>query len=553
MMIFAALLVVATLVAMASGRVPPVMALGSAIAVAAIVGIAPPNELFAGLSNGGVITVAGMLVIAQGVIYTGVVSRVTWRVLSGVTTAQQTLARLIAPLGVLSASINTTPIVAMLIPAMQELQQTRGIPARQVLLPIAHATTLAGSVTLIGTSSNLLIAGIASSAGVDVGLFDFAPIALPVALVGWVVLLITAPRMFTAGDTIGAKAKNWRAEIKVAPGANAIGRTAATIGVESTQEFELLGVRRSGVVLEPTTPIEAGDTLVFRTTRTGVTALWGSPRFGLAANRLYAASVASGFNGTIRELGAEGDMTVIAARTDKPLRDSPAHAGQTCFVTTDDLKSLEDSSSVSLWQNAAGKAPQPEKTRRALLVLLAVVISAGFGLAAVEVVAFTGALAMVALGVLSPRHAARALDWNVLFILAGSVGLGAIVVSSGLSTVIADAMQYLGAGSLPLVIIVIAVFTATLTNITTNAAAASILTPVAIAISADLGMADPVLLLALVGTCISFTFINPFSHQSNIMVLGPGGYTNASFVRYGIPLVAVSLVSVCLTAYFWLR
>ncbi len=553
MMVFAALLVVATLIAMASGRVPPVMALGSAIAVAAITGLAPVNELFAGLSNGGVITVAGMLVIAQGVIYTGVVSRITWRILSGVTTAQQTLAKLIAPVGVLSATINTTPIVAMLIPAMQELQQTRGIPARQVLLPMAHATTLAGSVTLVGTSSNLLIAGIAASAGVEIGLFDFAPIALPVALVGWVVLLITAPRMFTAGETVGTKAKNWRTEIKVAPGANAIGRTAAAIGVESTQEFELMGVRRSGVVLERTTPIEAGDTLVFRTTRAGVTSLWGSPRFGLAANRLYAASVASGFNGTIRELGADGDMTVIAARTDKPLRDTPARAGQTCFVTTDDLRALDESTSVSLWQNAAGKAPQPAKTRRALLVLLAVIIAASFGLAAVEVVAFTGALAMVAFGVLGPRQAAKALDWNVLFILAGSVGLGAIVVSSGLSTEIANAMRALGAGSLPLVIIVIAVFTAILTNITTNAAAASILTPVTIAIAADLGMADPVLLLALVGTCISFTFINPFSHQSNIMVLGPGGYSNASFVRFGIPLVAVSLVSVCVTAYLWLR
>ena len=97
MMIFAAVLVIATLVAMASGRVPPVLALGCAIAIAALTGVAPVDELFSGLSNGGVITVAGMLVIAQGVIFTGVVSRITWRLLSSVTTAQQALRRLIAP------------------------------------------------------------------------------------------------------------------------------------------------------------------------------------------------------------------------------------------------------------------------------------------------------------------------------------------------------------------------------------------------------------------------------------------------------------------------
>lgn len=552
MMIFAAILVIATLIAMASGRVPPVLALGCAIAIAAITGVAPVNELFSGLSNGGVITVAGMLVVAQGVIFTGVVSRLTWRLLATVTTAQQALRRLIAPIGILSATINTTPIVAMLIPASQELQQTRGIPTRQVLLPFAHATTLAGSVTLIGTSSNLLIAGIASSAGIGIGLFSFAPIALPVCLIGWLVLMFTAPRMFKAGDAAEPATKRWRAEIKVADGANAIGRTAATLGIESTQEFQLIAVHRHHDDLSPASTIEAGDTLVFEATKDGVTALWGSPRFGLSAQRLFAASIANGYHGTVRELGADGDLTVIAARTDRPLRDTPASAGETCFVTADNPDALADSSSVSLWQNAAGKAPQPAKTRTALAILLAVIIAAGFGLAPVEVVAFTGALLMVVTRVLTARQAVKALDWNVLFILAGSVGLGAIVVSSGLATKIADAISYLGAGSLPLVVIVIAVVTAALTNVTTNAAAASILTPVTIGIADDMGL-SPVMLLALVATCISFTFLNPFSHQSNLMVLGPGGYSNASFVRFGIPLFIVSLISVCGIAYLLLR
>ena len=552
MMIFAAILVIATLIAMASGRVPPVLALGCAIAIAAITGVAPVNELFSGLSNGGVITVAGMLVVAQGVIFTGVVSRLTWRLLATVTTAQQALRRLIAPIGILSATINTTPIVAMLIPASQELQQTRGIPTRQVLLPFAHATTLAGSVTLIGTSSNLLIAGIASSAGIGIGLFSFAPIALPVCLIGWLVLMFTAPRMFKAGDAAEPATKRWRAEIKVADGANAIGRTAATLGIESTQEFQLIAVHRHHDDLSPASTIEAGDTLVFEATKDGVTALWGSPRFGLSAQRLFAASIANGYHGTVRELGADGDLTVIAARTDRPLRDTPASAGETCFVTADNPDALADSSSVSLWQNAAGKAPQPAKTRTALAILLAVIVAAGFGLAPVEVVAFTGALLMVVTRVLTARQAVKALDWNVLFILAGSVGLGAIVVSSGLATKIADAISYLGAGSLPLVVIVIAVVTAALTNVTTNAAAASILTPVTIGIADEMGL-SPVMLLALVATCISFTFLNPFSHQSNLMVLGPGGYSNASFVRFGIPLFVVSLISVCGIAYLLLR
>ncbi len=552
MIYFAALLVIVTLVAMASGRVPPVLALGCALAVAGLTGMATSAELFAGLSNGGIITVAAMLVIAKGVIHTGVVSRVTWRLLSGVTTASQTLRKIIVPVGVLSATINTTPIVAMLIPAVKELQQTRGIPARQVLLPIAQATTLAGSITLIGTSSNLLIAGIAGAAGVSVDLFSFAPIALPVCLVGWVVLLIAAPRLFKAGDLGEAPEMDWRAEIRVEDHANAIGRTPAVLGLESTQEFELIGVRRRGQMEEPDVAIAAGDTMVFAATERGVRALWGSPRFGLSAQRLYSASVASGTHATMRELGADGDLTVIAAQTTKPLKETPAKPGETCFLTCDDPTVLQDSNEVALWQNAAGKVPQPGKTPMALAILLAVIITAGFGLAPVEIAAFTGALLMVVTGVLTPRAAARALDWNVLFILAGSVGLGAIVVSSGLADVIAGAITYLSAGSLPLVVVVVVLATGILTNITTNAAAASILTPVAIGIAAEMSL-SPVLLLALVATAISFTFINPFSHQSNLMVMQPGGYSNASFVRLGVPLFIAATITAIGVGYLLLR
>ena len=128
------------------------------------------------------------------------------------------------------------------------------------------------------------------------------------------------------------------------------------------------------------------------------------------------------------------------------------------------------------------------------------------------------ALLMVVTGVLTPRAAVRALDWNVLFILAGSVGLGAIVVESGIAERISSGITTMSAGSLTALIITLAVSTAILTNITTNAAAASILTPIGITLAASFNI-DPVVLLALIGTCISFTFINPFSHQSNLMVV----------------------------------
>ena len=552
MIYLAAVIVVGTLVAMTSGKVPTVLALGTGLAIAGITRVAPPAALFSGLSNGGVITVAAMLVIAKGIMATGVITRVTWRLLSTVGTARQALRRLALPIGVASALMNTTPIVAMLIPAAKELEQTRRVPARELLLPIAHITTLAGSVTLIGTSSNLLIAGIAAESDVEVGMLSFAVVALPVAIVGAIVIYLTAPWLLRGEPTDTTARLLWRVEIPVSSRANAQGRTAADLGIATTQQFELQSVVREGERLDVMTPIEARDVLIYTATDDGVVALWGSPRFGLAPQRLYEVSVSSGGSGTLRDLEDEGGLRVVAARTTKPLSESPAVPGDTCFVTSPSHQALLEHDGVALWQDAAGRVPQPRNTWIALSILAAVIVAASFGLGPVEVIAFSGALLIVLTGVLSPRSAVRALDWNVLFILAGSVGLGAVVVSSGLADELAGAIRYLSSGNLLLVVLVFVVTTSLMTNLVTNAATASILTPVALSIAGELGV-NAVTLLAVIGTSISLTFINPFSHQSNLMVMDPGGYTFATFARFGLPLFIVSVACTGVVGFVLLR
>ncbi|OBA99860.1 hypothetical protein A5662_15025 [Mycobacteriaceae bacterium 1482268.1] len=539
----AAVIVAVTLVAMMTGRVPAVLALLCALVIAGLLGIATPDELFAGLSNGGVITIAAMLIIAKGVLYTGVVSRVTYRLLAGVSTPQQALRRLIPPVGLVSALINTTPIVAMLIPAAKELEHQSGVPARSVLLPIAHATTLAGSATLIGTSSNLIIAGLAAPSGVQVTMFSFVPIAVPVALVGWLVLLIISPKVLRGGTDVDEEVLSWRAEIPVSSGAIAVGRTASEVGIDATPDFELVEIQRWGITVDRDAVIEDGDVLVYRATEAGARLLWGSPRFSQSRQDLYKVSIATDEQATVRELEESDDIMVVAAQSEQLLRDTPARAGELCLVTATSAEALADHPLVGLWQKVAGKAPQTGKTWIALAILVAVIVAGTFGVAPIELCAVAGATLMVVTKVLTPRSAVRALNWNILAILAGSVGLGTIVVKSGLGDYISDGILKVSGGNTAVIVLVIAFGTTLLTNVITNAAAAAILTPVALTAAAGSGL-NPVLLLTLIGTCISFTFLNPFSHQSNLMVMKPGGYSSAEFVRFGIPLTAASLLSV---------
>ncbi|MGC4106635.1 MAG: SLC13 family permease [Thermomicrobiales bacterium] len=529
------------------------LALATGLSIAGLTGVATAQDLSRGLSNGGVITVAAMLIIAKGVVQTGVVTRATWKLLSGVDTAQQALGRLSLPVGLISSLINTTPIVAMLIPASHELEQTRGVPARKVLLPIAHVTTLFGSITLIGTSSNLIIAGIADDYHTNMTMLSFAPVALPVAIVGTLVIYFLAPRML-GGSTAPAPepTMTWRVELSAAPHALMVGNMAADLGLAATKEFVLVEIHRGNDVISPESAVAAEDILVFVATEDGIGSLWKNPLFGLAPQRLYAISLGSDVNGTLRDFERNKTIRVVAARTHDRLNQSPMIPGETLFVTGESRDDLQENRAVALWRDAASRSPQPGKTWVALGILLAVIVAASFGLAPVEITAVGGACLMVLTNTLTPSSAARALDWNVLGVLAGSVGLGSIVVTSGLAQELSDAIERVSNGSVLGVVIALVLTTTVLTNVITNSAAAAILTPIAIGLSKQVGI-DPVIALATIGTCISFTLINPFSHQSNMMVMKPGGYTNLVFARFGTPLLAVVVLTAMTTSYLLIR
>jgi di/tricarboxylate transporter len=271
----------------------------------------------------------------------------------------------------------------------------------------------------------------------------------------------------------------------------------------------------------------------------------------LSPQPLYLVAIATNEQATVRDLEDTEDIMVVAAQTTGALHKAPAEPGALCLVTAESVTALDDHALVGLWQQAAGTAPQTGKAWISLLILVAVIVSGSFGLAPVELIAVAGAAMTVLTGVLTPRSAVRALDWNILAVIAGSIGLGAIVVKSGLGEHISEAILTLSAGKTILVVLVLAVSTTIMTNVVTNAAAAAILTPVVLTIASRTGL-NPVLLLTMVGTCISFTFLNPFSHQSNLMVMRPGGYSTRTFVRYGLPLTAVCLVTVCAVSLAWL-
>ena len=255
------------------------------------------------------------------------------------------------------------------------------------------------------------------------------------------------------------------------------GHTAGSLGIARTREYELVAVEREGEMLGPEAILEAGDGLVFMATETGVRALWGSPFFGTSPDRLYAVTIRSGSGTEVREL-EDGALRVVAARSASSLRDTRLPPGDMCFVSAREVGAVRAHAAVGLWQDAASRVPQPRRTWVAVLILAGVIVAASVGAVPIELAAVAGAVLMVLTGVLRPGQAARAVDLNIIGILAGSIGLGVIVVTSGLADVLADVVRTLSSGEVVLVVVVFALATALMTNVVTNAAAVSILTPV---------------------------------------------------------------------------
>ena len=339
----------------------------------------------------------------------------------------------------------------------------------------------------------------------------------------------------------------WRVEVPIASGAIATGRRAADMGIERTQEYRLRAIMRHGELVPAAEALEAGDRLVFAASEVGVTTLWESPRFGLSPQHLYAVSVGPGEHGTLLEF-EDDDLRVIAAQTAKPLGDTTAIPGATVFVTCSSTEDLARHEAFTLWAQAAGRVPQPGKTWTALGVLAAVVVAASFGLAPVELVAFAGALLMVLTRVLTPR------------IGRASPGLERAVHPGRIRRARCDRRpKRVGRRPGPFDRAALRGESARRRrgvrrdnddHDEPHYERGGRVDPHSrrIGIATELGL-DPVTVLALVATCISFTFINPFSHQSNLMVMGPGGYSTRTFAKFGAPLVAVSLATVSVVTW----
>ena len=551
-----------------------------------VTGLVTPQQGVSGFSNEAMVTVAAMFVLSAGLVRTGAVDLLgRWVArLAGASEARLLLISLALVIP-LSAFVNNTPVVVVMIPMILGITRKVGIAPSRLFMPISFASQMGGTLTLIGTSTNLLVAGLALELGLErIGLFDITPPALVLAGVG-VAYLLTIGRWLTPSrnpttDLIASyELREYLTGLIVEEDSPLAGRTLRESRFGEQHGLQVIGIEREGErVSFPRggAYVQANDLLLVRgkvadIARIGETEhlrIAGTqPELSLAAlsdakdetnpkrERLAEVIVpprSPVIGSTVRSLNFRGRYGVPVLgiqRHGEPLHGALGSialaAGDLLLVQANDgqLRRLHQGRDLALLGPIDLPARRRRKIKVAVPILAAVVLLAAFDVTTILVAAILGVVAMFLSGCITPEEAYREVDWMVLVLLGAIIPLGIAMQNTGTADFIALGVlrltEPLGLYGL---LAAFYLLTSLLTEMISNNATAVVLTPVAIGTAVALDV-SPMPLVVAVMIAASNSYMTPIGYQTNTFIYGPGGYRFVDFVRVGGPLNVLMLVT----------
>lgn len=576
--------VIAVFPLMAFTRLGPDIVLMGAVIVLLTLGVIEPSQALGGFASTGLFTVAFMYVLVTAIRQTGGIDLIIRHVLGQPRGEGRALMRLLLPVASLSGFLNNTPVVATYIPAVLSWSRRVGVPAHRLLMPLSFASILGGTITLFGTSTNLVVHGLLvdRSPELAMGLFDLAWVGVPVAVIGLAYLILLGPRLLPARSGTAAAFENPREftiEMEVDPEGPLINRSVEEAGLRHLQELFLVEIERDGNVVSVVGPgerLKGGDRLVFAGTSEGAVELQqvrglmpsrhgdSSLEKDFKERRLVEAVVSSQCQFVGQRIRDGHFRTLYGAAVLAVCRGGERVAGNLGQVRLQpaDVLLLEarppfierhrQSRDFLLISQIDGAArPLHEKAWLAWSILAGVVSLASLGVMSMMNAAMLGAVMVLLTGCCSIGAAKRGLDTQVLLTIAAAFGLGAALESSGAAAALAGGALGLAGGNPLLLLIGAYLLVALLTELVTNNAAAVITFPVVMASAESLGV-SPIPFVVAVMFAASASFLTPIGYQTNLMVHGPGGYRFGDFLRVGGLLSLITaVVSLALIPMVW--
>ncbi|MBT8109984.1 MAG: SLC13 family permease [Gammaproteobacteria bacterium] len=537
-----------------------------------------PVDFFAGFGNEALVAICVLMMVGKALETTGALQPLASVVGRAWSTSPvlALLATLVAG-AILSAFMNNTPIVVLLMPILVGASLRSKFPVSGVMLPMGLATIVGGMSTTIGTSTNLLVVGISR----DMGMHEFSMFewVLPVAIVGGaglIYLWLIAPRLIPdrTPPMADTSPRIFSAQLHVKEGGFADGKSLSEVLAKADGNLRIDKIQRTESLFLaklPSVKLQPGDRLFVKDSPENLKhyeQLLGATLFNISdiehpvdeqtplraeGQQLAEVVVTRGSPLHLRSLAAArftssyGLLPLAVHRARAPssqvtgdLNQIRLRAGDVLLVqgTSDAIAHLKENGTM-LVLDGATTLPQTHHAKRALAVMAFVVFAAALGILPISVSALVGLGLMLATGCLGWRDAAGALSIPVVMIIVAALALGKALMGTGMAAFIAVSFVDAASGlPPPMILSAFLLLMTIMTNIVSNNAAAAIGTPIAISIAQQLGVSsEPFILAVLFGANMSFA--TPYGYQTNLLVMSAGGYKFADFLRVGIPLTLI--------------
>ncbi|MCF3652326.1 SLC13 family permease [Synoicihabitans lomoniglobus] len=587
------ILLALTLASFVWEKFPPDVTAMSLFAVLMLTGLLPADEALSVFSNPAPITVGAMFVLSAALVKCGLIDRVSGLVdRAGTLPYPIVILVMVAFVATLSAFINNTPVVVVFLPVVLGLARKMNLAPSKLLIPLSYAAVLGGTCTLVGTSTNLIVNGIATAHGErSFSLFELAWLGVPTAIMGGIYLAIVGKRVLPVREMLtdiltDEERREYITEAFVQPESALVGKTIADSGLKSARGVRVLEIVRNGIAIpfsRTETQLHAGDRMILSCRPHGIAHtrsmegldLVSDMKLGLEQIAAHEGSLveavvtpqSSLVGHSVRDVNFRQRFRLIAIalhRKGRNVREAietlPIEPGDVLLMMGTDqaIDRLRNSDDLMLFDRA--RTPAKSTTGKMMIVIgvIAAVISAAtFGLAPIETAAVTGCVVLLAAGIIKSKEAYAAVEWNLIFLIFGMLGMGLALERTGaaawLATTLVEGVNLVGTTDHRAIIALATIYLTTmvLTEILSNNAIAALMAPIALRVAAELGV-DPRPFIVAVTFAASAAFSTPIGYQTNTYVYGVGGYRFTDFLKIGLPMNALCFtVAVTVIPRIW--